>query len=84
MKIGSKLRTVPINNPYITKVKGERKDKDVHYYKLVGKTSYLLLAVTKNGIRETFSYSDVVAPAGRKIQVMENGDWRKVNKEDFE
>ena len=62
MKIGSKLRTIVIKNPYVPKVHGERKDKDIHHYKLVGKTSYLLLGVTEKGVRETFNYADVIAP----------------------
>lgn len=83
MKIGSKLRTIVIKNPYVPKVHGERKDKDIHHYKLVGKTSYLLLAVTEKRVRETFNYADVIAPAGRKLQIRENGEWRDVTKEDF-
>lgn len=83
MKIGSKLRTIVIKNPYVTKVRGERKDKDIHYYKLAGKTSYLILVVTDKGVRETFNYADVIAPAIRRLQIRENGEWRDVTKEDF-
>ena len=83
MKIGSKLRTIPYNTTYASKSYGEKKDKDIYHYKLVGKTSYLLLTVTEKGVRETFNYADVIAPAGRKLQIRENGEWRDVTKEDF-
>lgn len=77
MKVGDKIRKIPISG------REQGSTNKIQYCKVKVIMKKLIVVEHEKGYTEAFCKADVVNPQSYKLDVLENGEWRYLRKDDF-